>query len=229
MKKLILLHGLMGSREQFEKLETLLKQDFDVHTINFSGHGMAEFYFPEFSVEAFSEQVVSYLDSRQIEKADFFGYGIGGYVALYLTRFFSDRVNQVMTLATKLDWNPDVASKEVKLLDAEMLEERFPQFVAHLIERHGDKKWKMLLEKSHRLLTALGDEPLLKEDDFRRMENRIRFCAGDQDKMFGLEEQLGLVRQMKNGSMAVFPETKHSLESVDVNRLYFELKDFFID
>ena len=49
MRKLILLHGLMASRDQFEKLEPLLQQDLEVFTFNFSGHGLAEFYFPEFS------------------------------------------------------------------------------------------------------------------------------------------------------------------------------------
>jgi pimeloyl-ACP methyl ester carboxylesterase len=227
MKKLMLLHGLMGSKEQFEKLEPLLQQDFEVHAFNFSGHGLAEFYFPEFSVEAFADQVISFLDSRQIEKTDFFGYGLGGYVGLYLARYFSDRVNKVMTFATQLEWNPDKVAKEIQLLNAEVLEQRYPEFAAQLSERHGEKKWKLLVEKSARLLTALGDEPLLNDEDFRGMIHQIRICVGDSDKMVSVQEQMNVLQLLKNGSLSVFPKTRHAWESMDSDRLIFEMKSFF--
>ncbi len=227
MKKLILLHGLLGSRDQFEKLEQLLQQDFEVYTLNFSGHGLSEFYFPEFSAEAFADQVISFLDSRQIDKASLFGYGLGGYVSLYLARYFSDRVGCVMTFATQLEWNPDKAAEETKLLNAEVLEQRYPDFTNQLSERHGEKKWKLLIEKSHRLLTGLGDEAALNDEDFRGMLHPVRLCVGDRDKLVSITEQLAVLQLLKNGSLSVFPQTRHTWESVDLHRLAEEMKSFF--
>jgi esterase/lipase len=42
MKNLILLHGALGSRNQFELIvEQLKNKEIAVHTLNFSGHGGA--------------------------------------------------------------------------------------------------------------------------------------------------------------------------------------------
>ncbi|MBC7862468.1 MAG: alpha/beta hydrolase [Bacteroidia bacterium] len=226
MKNLILLHGAMGSKEQFEGLERLINQEYDLHILNFSGHGMAEFYFPEFSVQAFAEQVISYMDSKGIEKSNFFGYSLGGYVALYIARYYQDRVESVMTLATKFDWNPSIAEKEIKMLDPLLLEEKFPDFTKALVERHGEKKWKLLLEKTGQLMTALGDEPVLTENDFPGIEIPVRIGLGDKDKMVSIEESQNVFKRLKAGSFYVLPDTKHPLESVNKERLAFEIRNF---
>ena len=228
MKPLLLLHGLMGSRDQFEKIEKDLSFDFECHTLNFSGHGLAEFYFPEFSVQAFAEQIISYLDSKGINQTNIFGYSIGGYTAVYLARYYSDRIANVFTLGTKFDWNPSEAEKEIKLLNPEMLEEKFPEFTQTLIERHGEKKWKLLLEKTSRLIVAIGDEPLLIDSEYSGIEQRIRIAIGDRDKMVSVEESLRVSRELKNGSLSVYPNTGHSFESVNERSLINEIRHFFI-
>jgi esterase/lipase len=39
MAHLVLLHGAIGSKDQLHPLANALKKDFDVHLLNFSGHG----------------------------------------------------------------------------------------------------------------------------------------------------------------------------------------------
>jgi pimeloyl-ACP methyl ester carboxylesterase len=226
MKNLILLHGAMGCKDQFDQLSQQLDQKYELHSINFSGHGLSEFYFPEFSVQSFAEQVISFMDSKGIDKANFFGYSMGGYVALYIARYYGDRVESVMTLATKFDWNPSVAEKEIKMLDPLLLEEKFPAFAKVLIERHGEKKWKLLLEKTSQLMVALGDEAVLLEEDFPGINVPVRIGIGDKDKMVSLEESHNVFRRLKTGSFYVMPDTKHPLESVDAERLAFEISHF---
>ena len=227
MKPLLLLHGLMGSREQFENLEKKISEDFQVMSINFSGHGLAEFYFPEFSIQAFAEQVISFLDSKGIEKTNIFGYSIGGYVGVYLAIYFPDRVSKVLTLATKFDWSPSEAENEIKLLDANLLEEKFPDFAQSLIDRHGEKKWKLLLEKTSRLIVGLGDEAPLVETEFSGIENEIRIVVGDRDKLVSIEESLNASQLFKHGSLSVWPNTRHPFESIHQNYLLNEFRCFF--
>ncbi len=226
MKQLILLHGAIGSKDQFEPLEQKLS-DYQCHPLNFSGHGLSEFYFPEFSVQSFAEQVISYMDSKGLDKANLFGYSLGGYVALYIARYYSDRVERIMTLATKFDWNPSIAEKEIKMLDANLLEDKYPDFARILIQRHGEKKWKLLLERTARLMIALGDEPVLTDADFPGIDIPVRIGMGDKDKMVTIEETYEVFRHLKNGSFFVMPDTKHPLESVDADRLAFEIRHFF--
>ena len=226
MNNLILLHGAIGCKDKFEKLEQHLDRHYDLHAINFSGHGLAEFYFPEFSVQAFAEQIISYMDSKGIEKTNFFGYSMGGYVALYIARYYSDRAESVMTLATKFEWNPSIAEKETKMLNPLLLEEKYPDFAKILADRHGEKKWKLLMDKTAQLMVALGDEQVLIEEDFPGIEIPVRIGLGDKDKMVGMEESWHIYKRFKNGSFYVMPDTKHPLESVDTDRLAFEIMHF---
>jgi pimeloyl-ACP methyl ester carboxylesterase len=227
MSHLILLHGAVGAKDQFEKLEQLLSNSYTIHSLNFSGHGLSEFHFPEFSIQAFAEQVISFMDSKGIDTANIFGYSMGGYVALYIARYYSDRLEKVMTLATKFDWNPSIAEKEIKLLDSSFLEEKFPDFTKALIDRHGEKKWKLLLDKTAQLMIALGDEPVLIDEDFPGIETPVRIGLGDKDKMVSFTESWNVFQRLKNGSFYVMPDTKHPLETVDKERLAFEITHFF--
>lgn len=226
MKNLILLHGAMGCKDQFEKLKNCLDTKYEVSAINFSGHGLSEFYFPEFTIQSFAEQVISFMDSKGILKANLFGYSIGGYVAIYLARYFGSRIESVITLATKFDWENSVINKEIQLLNPVLLAEKFPDFTRALIERHGEKKWKLLLEKTSQLMIAFGDESVLIAEDFSGINIPIRIGIGDKDKLVSLEESFAAYSRFKIGSFFVMPNTKHPLESVNTERLAFEILDF---
>ena len=39
-QKLLLLHGALGSKEQFTALNEQLSSEFEVHTLDFEGHGI---------------------------------------------------------------------------------------------------------------------------------------------------------------------------------------------
>ena len=39
MKNLLVLHGAIGSKSQFDSIASLLDNQFDIHLLNFSGHG----------------------------------------------------------------------------------------------------------------------------------------------------------------------------------------------
>ena len=85
MKNILILHGAIGSKDQFELLKHQLVKKYNVHSINFSGHG-GEVFKSKFNIAQFAEDVLNYLNSKNIESIDVFGYSMGGYVALYLAK-----------------------------------------------------------------------------------------------------------------------------------------------
>ena len=113
------------------------------------------------------------------------------------------------------------------MLDPHLLEEKYPDFAKVLMERHGEKKWKLLLEKTARLMIALGDEPVLNEEDFPGIDIPVRIGLGDKDKMVHLEESWHVYKRLPKGSFYMMPDTKHPLESVNTARLAFEMRSFF--
>src|SRR5688572_15290055 len=114
---LLLLHGAIGAASQFEKLTQLLQPDFEVFSLNFSGHGGKEIPEPGFNMPLFANDVLTFMEEKQLDKVDIFGYSMGGYVALYLALHYPEKVNRIMTLGTKFDWSPEIAAHETRMLN----------------------------------------------------------------------------------------------------------------
>ncbi|MBS1518644.1 MAG: alpha/beta fold hydrolase [Bacteroidetes bacterium] len=229
MKDLLLLHGAIGSSVQLESLAGLLKKEYNVILLNFSGHGGREIPDEPFSIEMFAEDVISLIDKCRIDNPDVFGYSMGGYVALYIARHFPEKLNRIFTLATKFDWNPESSLKESKMLNPEKLPEKLPDFAEELSGRHSPADWKMVLQKTAEMMVSLGNGNNLSKEDLSNIKNEVRISVGDRDKMVSIEESLDAYRNIENGSFLVMPYTPHPIEKVSVERLSGEISLFFSD
>ena len=129
---LILLHGALGSMEQFSEAKELLSKEFNVHVFNFSGHGGKRIETP-FSIEQFVDDTSTYLDQHQIKSTHIFGYSMGGYVALQLARDHPGKIEKIMTLGTKFNWTPESAENEVRMLVPKVIESKIPKFRFQII------------------------------------------------------------------------------------------------
>jgi pimeloyl-ACP methyl ester carboxylesterase len=215
MKKLLLLHGALGSEAQMAPLAEALKNDFEVHSLNFSGHGGAAFA-DGFGIQQFTAEVLGFLAENQWASADIFGYSMGGYVALNLASQQPERVGRVVTLATKFDWTPEGALRETKMLDPEKIEAKVPVFAAQLHERHAPNDWKELLRKTADMMLELGQHPPLSPDVLSKISSPCLICLGDSDQMVGLEETQQAAALLPNGSLQVLEHTPHPFEKVDM-------------
>jgi len=229
MKDLILLHGAIGSSVQLEKLADSLKDNFRITLLNFSGHGGKGIPKDPFSIKLFAEDILYLLDKGKFEKPDVFGYSMGGYVAIYIARYFPDKLNRIFTLAAKFDWNPESSSKESKMLNPEKLMEKLPDFAKELSDRHMPADWKIVLQKTAEMMINLGNGNSLSKEDLSKIKNVVRISVGDRDKMVSIEESMEAYRYLENGSFLVMPDTPHPIEKVSVERLSGEISEFFSD
>ena len=60
MKKLLLLHGVLGSKNQFMPLKKILEADFEIYDFNFEGHG-GSILNKDFSIQLFTENMISFI------------------------------------------------------------------------------------------------------------------------------------------------------------------------
>jgi esterase/lipase len=227
MEDLILLHGAIGSKEQLKLLEESLSDKFRVHNFNFSGHGgnqMSE----KFSIENFAKEVLEYMDLKQIGSANIFGYSMGGYVALYLAKNHLDKVKKVFTLGTKFLWTPEIADREIKMLNANKITEKLPAFAKALENRHQPNDWKIVLQETSDMMIELGNKNVLEQEDFKEIKQAVTIAIGDKDNMVTLEETIDVYRRLSKANLIVFPNTQHSIEKVDLKKLSDEIADFFI-
>lgn len=226
MQKLLLLHGAIGAKDQLQALAEILKADYEVHTLNFSGHG-GERMPDKFSIELFANDVLTYLEKNNLSKINIFGYSMGGYVALYLAKHYSNKIEKVFTLATKFAWNPDISQKEIKMLDANKIAEKIPAFAAILEKRHQPNDWKLLLKKTSEMMVALGDKNCLTLFDLTSITIPTKISVGDNDNMVTLDETKEVAQNLKNSKLLILQDTLHPIEKVDVLNLSDEIKTFF--
>ncbi|MBN8697209.1 MAG: alpha/beta fold hydrolase [Bacteroidetes bacterium] len=226
MEQLLLLHGAIGAKDQLEPLKLQLNSQFIVHNINFSGHG-SEALPQQFSIEQFAKDVITYLDKHAIQRVNIFGYSMGGYVALYLAKHYPERVKKAMTLATKFLWTAEIAQKEVKMLNPEVIAEKLPAFAKTLESRHQPNDWKVVLQKTAAMMLKLGEQNTLSLTDYSSIDQPVMISIGDKDSMVTLEETIAVYRQLKNAQFMVLPNTQHPIEKVDINRLSAEIRSWF--
>ena len=222
---LLLLHGALGSKAQLASLQTLLSDLFIVHTLDFDGHG-ANASNQEFSIDLFADNVLNYLIQNNIAKTHIFGYSMGGYVALKLAVKSSSFVGKIMTLGTKFNWTPEIAAKEIKMLNPQKIEEKVPAFAARLDELHTANNWKTVMQKTVQLMIDLGDGKGLSDEELRQVEQNTLIGIGEFDEMVTQEESSNAASLIPFGKFKVIDGFKHPIEKVDMKVLAQEIITF---
>ena len=226
MQPLLLLHGAIGASDQLKDISATLVEKYEVHALDFSGHGGKAFPDTPFSIQLFAEEVVEFMKQKNISAASVFGYSMGGYVAMYLAKHHSQKINKVITLATKFYWDEKVAEKEGKMLDADVIQQKIPAFAKQLGQRHAPQDWKKILNATQEFLLELGRNNTLRLEDYKDISIPSLLLIGDRDKMITFEETLDVYKQLPNAQLSVLPATPHPIEQVDKTLLSFIITKF---
>lgn len=222
---LILLHGAIGSKTDLEEVKILLKDDFDVHSFNFEGHGGRPST-NRFTIDLFSKNVLDYMNKNGISKTHFFGYSMGGYVALNLALKFSEKVNKIICFGTKFNWTEESAKNEVKKLNPSIIDVKVPSFAKYLAELHHPCDWKKVLSKTANMMLSLGNGDSLKNTDFESIDHEVLICLGSNDNMVSKEESENVVNAMRNGNFKLIEEFYHPLNKNDLKLMAEIIEDF---
>jgi pimeloyl-ACP methyl ester carboxylesterase len=226
-QKLLLLHGALGSREQFKPLLPLLSDRASVFSINLEGHGPSPTVNRPFRIQYFAENILHWMDRYQHRQIDIFGYSMGGYVALYLALHHPERVGKIFTLGTKYFWNRENAQAEIQNLQPDTLLAKVPAFADILKWRHSPNDWKEVVTKTAELIQYLSAHPEVNTLELARIQNRIRIGVGDIDRMVSIEESDRLRHKLPNAELMVLPNTPHPIDKVAIPKLSFYIKEFF--
>ena len=219
---LLLLHGgLFDIDQQFGPLLPGLSAGRRVVAVEFQGHGHTNDIDRPFSSAAFATDVLAVLDHLGIDRADVFGFSIGGAVALELGIRHRERVNRliVSSVSFRADGMRGMDNAEaVGAMTVDMIAGT-PMEQAYLAKSpHPD------LEHLQGLLDRLGASyaggfPDWSDDDIRGIAAPTLITVGDAD-MVSLEHAVEFLR-LRGGDvngdfegvpasqLAVFPGTSH--------------------
>jgi pimeloyl-ACP methyl ester carboxylesterase len=112
-RPLVLLHGgVLTIDLTFGELLPELAARHQVIAVELQGHGRTADIDREMTVPAFAEDVVALLDVLGIQRADFFGFSIGGMTALEAAVRFPERVGRLVLAS--IPFRPDGYLEEIR-------------------------------------------------------------------------------------------------------------------
>lgn len=224
-KDVLLLHGALGSSTQLSGIKKHLSSFFNVHTLDFSGHGNHASS-KAFSMELFEEDVLNFMTLHSLGKISIFGYSMGGYVGLKLAADYPEKIDKLMTLGTKIAWNPKNAEKEISRLNPNKMLEKIPHYVNALRHTHAANDWESVVNKTANMMHNLGHGKALGHQEFKKIKTPVLVTRGEQDFMVNAEESLKLVQHLKNGRFKEIENAKHPIDQVSEDKLCQILIDF---
>ena len=100
---MILLHGNGENCDYFQGQIDEFACFFHVYAIDTRGHGKTPRGNAPFTIRQFADDLIDFMDARQIEKAHLLGFSDGGNIAMIFAMKYPDRVNRLILNGANLD------------------------------------------------------------------------------------------------------------------------------
>lgn len=223
---LLLLHGALGSPATLQPLANLLAPDFEVRTLAFSGHGGRPVTPETFTLPYFGQEVNEWLAAHTAGPTHIFGYSMGGYAALLAARRQAAQFASITTLGTKFDWSLESAAVATKFLNPAMIQANVPAFAEQLRQLHAPVEWAAVVEATAQLMQAAGTSPPLSPTDLAALPTPVQVLVGDADTTGSPEASAAWAAHLRQGKLALLPNTPHPLERVDLPDLASRIRLF---
>lgn len=214
----VLLHGANGSAEAIKPLARALQPYAAKLALpNLLGHGGRRLV-RELSIPAMAHDLLAQLDRKDIGRAAFVGYSLGGYLGLYLAWHHPDRVAALCTIATP--WVLDEAAIDhlLVLADPERIARKNPPRPAQLAREHHPQDWRQVLQQNRQMFAALRGQVLLPEEALQSMRVPALVVSGTGDPLVSRaeSERLG---QLLSCDVLLFPGPAHPLDVVPLQTI----------
>lgn len=215
----LFLHGALGAATQFDTFFSQYPEIKNIaRALNFPGHGGIDAT-ESFSLSYFGSSVISFMDEYSIHKANFFGYSMGGYIALYLAWQYPDRIQSVTTLNTKLDWTPEVVARMQGMMDPAKISAKAPQVAAQMAETHAPGDWTALAADTGRFLEVLASGGGLPDAAFPLISTPVLILRGDKDHIVTAQECERVAALIPHATYKEVSESGHQWEQVRLSEI----------
>ncbi len=229
---LLLLHGWMGSGEDYREVIELLKTRFNCITIDLPGHGKTEVIDEENGYDFVNTAlgIVQLLTDLDLDNCAIAGYSFGGRLALYLALEFPDRFDRVLLESTspglatgalrqaRIDRDRQIIAR----LNTEPFDDfvkswyRQPLFVGidnhsnflELIDRRVTTNQPHKLAKSLQF-AGLGMQPYL-DDRLKLHPRSISLIVGALDRKF-VDINQAIDRECPHTQLIIVPNCSHNI------------------
>jgi len=215
---LIVLPGAHMNIMTMGKIIPMLAETHQVYALEFQGHGHTTDINRPITYQNLANDVAAFMDAVGLEKADVFGYSMGGQVGLLLAIRYPEKVNKLIAASVSYDlegWQP-VYHEFIPQMSVEMFL-AMPFFEEKHKQSANPDAYVAFLKK----MIALEHEPMAWEEDVKNLKTPVLIIAGDAD-VATLEHTVSMFRLLGGGVMgdmgnplpesrlAILPATSHT-------------------
>ncbi|MFV9503867.1 MAG: alpha/beta fold hydrolase [Oscillochloridaceae bacterium umkhey_bin13] len=122
-RPVVFLHGWLGSWRYWFPTMEVVAEHFRTYSFDFWGFGDSRRKQTRESIQAYSDQVIRFLDALGIDRAMLVGHSMGGMVALKTALSYPNRISRVATVGAPIDG--DSLSWLLKLTDRPLFADAF--------------------------------------------------------------------------------------------------------
>jgi pimeloyl-ACP methyl ester carboxylesterase len=205
-RPLVLLHGGVCTIEVcVDKIRAPFAKTRKTIAIEQQGHGRTADIDRPLSYDQMAEDTAALLRQLKVTKADFFGYSMGGGIALRIAMRHPDLVRKVVIIGTATSNEgliPGLA-ENMKALKPDDIPQQFRD--AYAKTAPDPKRWPALVGKIKNLMADAKD---LRPEEIRSIQAPTMFMIGDAD-IVRPEHAVETFRLLPHGQLAVLPGSDH--------------------
>lgn len=220
---MLLLHGLGSTKKDWDSQVPFFSKTHRVITLDLRGHGASTKPKNAYGVELMTDDVKSFLDQLQIQKATFVGFSMGGAVAFQMAASYPEYVENLVIVNSGPDFN-DMGSIGEDLLNSR----------THFLETKGLKLLAKeisfnMFPEDHQTDLRSAFETRCKNNDYNayyksfvtlmdwglgnqleHIEARTLVVASDMDYT-PIAFKEAYVERMQNAKLAVIENSRHGV------------------
>ena len=190
-KPLILLHGNGESCEYFKHQIDSFSSRFHVYALDTRGHGKTPRGERPFTIRQFAEDLLGFLEERQIDRAHLLGFSDGGNIALVFAICHPDRVDRLILNGANL--NAGGVKRTIQL----------PIEIGYRFARKfADKSDKARLNVE--MLGLMVNDPNVPMEELSKITAKTLVIAGTKD-MIKTEHTQSIARGIPEAELAFLP------------------------
>jgi pimeloyl-ACP methyl ester carboxylesterase len=221
---LVLLHGAFGFVEGWAAILPTLARTHQVIAIELQGHGHTNDLDRPLTYEQMAEDTAALLNQLKIKNADFFGYSMGGTVALGVAIRHPDLVRKLAFFGSCAGRMKDTYDPETYKQFMSLSTDFAPPVLKEPYDRMAPdpKRWPVLVTKIKGLERNFNG---FSGDEVKAIKAHTLIMMGDRD-VVRPEHAVEMYRLIANAQLAIFPGGDHFMLFSSPDKLLSTLAPF---